>query len=444
MDLPIQVDQMIIQPQMQGMDRKGVSEKKDDGKGFEDVLSQREQPLAQGRADQPKEEHPSASKEAPVAKASVTQSSKSEPAKADEPKGLPSEGPSLQKVTCDHSLQLIDDALMDKDPLKLPLGEMEGEEKIPVLHDSLPLVAAWIAAKVDIQKSDSSELEASPVVLNPEQDLKADTAKLFALTDASSQPSVIPLPQTSPNSLESAKLTEMAALVRPVARESKLEISKVVESSASKVGELQAEDFLSLRESIWGINETNEPKLELALQDQESSQESFSDFVSSLYVQKNLKAEMPIQFSEQLAKVQVTEEKPVAQMIRSHLGDDLKVHLTKMVSKQEGGEVSLQLRPGDLGNVKIDIRVEQESVRIEMRPERSAAESVLKSQMGELRNQLQSAGFKVDEIQVSQQKFNSELADQRQSQEQARDRRDHDQPKRRQDESTTEFQLEVA
>jgi flagellar hook-length control protein FliK len=111
-------------------------------------------------------------------------------------------------------------------------------------------------------------------------------------------------------------------------------------------------------------------------------------------------------FENKLHKLMATAQEPTSSQhqVSQNLFKDLNLELTRMVQRQSGGEMTLQLRPGDMGHVKVDVAVTGDSIRIEMVAEKSASESLIKSQLGELKTQLTQAGFKIDELAVMSQK----------------------------------------
>lgn len=87
--------------------------------------------------------------------------------------------------------------------------------------------------------------------------------------------------------------------------------------------------------------------------------------------------------------------------VRNQVFSDMQVLVRQVMQTQEGGSMSLQLRPANLGRVDVDIRVDAKSVQLHMEVEKQATQQMLKGQMAELRQQLQTAGLKVDDIQIS-------------------------------------------
>jgi len=132
--------------------------------------------------------------------------------------------------------------------------------------------------------------------------------------------------------------------------------------------------------------------------------ETLKDFASSLFVQNQLQSGGETSFASKLSRQLTVSDKPNVDLVRTNLFQDMKVHLEKMVASDRGGEVRILMSPGDLGEVQIDVKVMGDSVRIDMAAEKSSAEGLLKSQAGELRNQLTAAGFKIEELQISSQR----------------------------------------
>ena len=179
-------------------------------------------------------------------------------------------------------------------------------------------------------------------------------------------------------------------------------------------------DDSNLKTSLEDLFLTKKMGLELSdnvkpvVQDESNSTNSFApkkekleDFVSGLFVQSNIKSEAQIPlFENKLHKLMTSVQSPTSSQnqVGQNLFKDLNLELTRMVQRQSGGELTLQLRPGDMGHVKVDVAVTGDSIRIEMMAEKSASESLIKSQLGELKTQLTQAGFKIDELAVMAQK----------------------------------------
>ncbi len=157
----------------------------------------------------------------------------------------------------------------------------------------------------------------------------------------------------------------------------------------------------------------------------EKKNEKLEDLASSIFVQRNLKSEGQISFVSELPKEVAVTQKPMTEhLVRSNLYSDMKLHLTRMVQNEKGGQISLELRPGDMGSVKVEVSVTGENLKIEMSAEKSSAESLLKSQAGELKSQLVSAGFKVDELQVGSQR-NAQMSEGRDFSQSGRNHQEH-------------------
>jgi flagellar hook-length control protein FliK len=138
-----------------------------------------------------------------------------------------------------------------------------------------------------------------------------------------------------------------------------------------------------------------------------STQSSVDEFAKQLIVQKDLG------FGEFVRGQRLGEDSSVltpqvSKQVQQNLFEDMRVNLSKMQTTQTGGSMTLQLRPGNLGRVEIQVDVQGESVKIEMRAEDKGGEQALRGQIGELKTQLQSIGLKVDELNLQSLKHSSD------------------------------------
>lgn len=142
------------------------------------------------------------------------------------------------------------------------------------------------------------------------------------------------------------------------------------------------------------------------LVEQQKTAGSLKDLTSTLFVQKSLNGQMEtnlLQAQRQQIMVKSPDmQTPLASSVRTNLFEDMQGQISQFAAKQEGGEISLKLRPGNLGEVKIQIEVSKDVVRLQMQTEKPVAEQILRSQVNDLKQQLAGAGLKLDDIQVSQ------------------------------------------
>ena len=90
-----------------------------------------------------------------------------------------------------------------------------------------------------------------------------------------------------------------------------------------------------------------------------------------------------------------------AAQVQTNLVQDMEAFISQVIETNEGGSISLKLRPGNLGEVQVKVDVQADSVLIQMDTQSQFTESVLKSQSHELKQQLQSLGLKIEELQIS-------------------------------------------
>lgn len=187
---------------------------------------------------------------------------------------------------------------------------------------------------------------------------------------------------------------------------------KPVSNSTDSDMQALARDFKADQSNRLKISEVSEkePKFDNQVAAELGSKPTrVKDLADHLFIQKGLQSESTsnLQFNKLLNNNSIAEmNKPQATIVRQNLFEDMKGIISQAQVTKQGGSLNLQLRPGNLGHIKIDVQVEGESVRIAMQAEKSAAHSVLKSQAGELRQQLQIAGLRVDDIQVNSARSN--------------------------------------
>jgi flagellar hook-length control protein FliK len=122
---------------------------------------------------------------------------------------------------------------------------------------------------------------------------------------------------------------------------------------------------------------------------------SVDEFAKQLLVQRDLGLTNSLRSG--LGEAEMTSNSQ-PRLMQQNLFEDMRSHVARMVQTDQGGKMTLQLRPGNLGRVEIDVHVEAKTVRIEMRADEQRGEQALRGQLAELRTQLQNAGLKVDEL----------------------------------------------
>lgn len=143
-----------------------------------------------------------------------------------------------------------------------------------------------------------------------------------------------------------------------------------------------------------------------------------NDLASGLFVQRSLQKEEGLVNQMQMLKndsfVAAQDKAPEPKMVRMNLFEDMQTFVSRSLKTQEGGEMKLKLRPGHLGDVRVEVKVESNIVKIKMTADSASTETLLKKQSGELKQQLQSAGLKVDDVQISSQKSSGSESQQKQ------------------------------
>lgn len=186
-------------------------------------------------------------------------------------------------------------------------------------------------------------------------------------------------------------------------------------------------DEAQLKSLVRSVSESKAKPMELSLNNEEAVASEmpvdrparFKDLIDGLFVQKGLNHQTAdqqlIQFSKNEFQNVSGELRSDSKLVRTNLFEDMQAHIAKSLITKEGGEISLRLRPGNLGDVKLNIQVDAGSVRIQMETDKASASQMLKSQVSELKQQLSAAGLKVDDISISQSKQSAAQDEQRHS-----------------------------
>jgi hypothetical protein len=183
-----------------------------------------------------------------------------------------------------------------------------------------------------------------------------------------------------------------------------------VQSPTKKIETKLSSDQMPMEAVEGQILQGQESKgIELGVNEPEAPSKNLKHLVDGLFIQKNIQTPessesipMAMQFVKEVEqKFDLAAKSAVPELVRSHLANDMQPLVTKVLATNQGGEMSLSLRPANLGMVKIDIQVLQGSVKVDVQAEQPHAKNLLQSQMGELKQQLQQAGLKIDEIKIS-------------------------------------------
>lgn len=130
---------------------------------------------------------------------------------------------------------------------------------------------------------------------------------------------------------------------------------------------------------------------------------SLKQMVDGLWVQSQMQTGVQdASFSlvgNQKMTLTATAETPT--MTRTHLVDDMKPLISHVLATEDGGEMTMSLRPAHLGAVKVEIRVDAGAVKVAIQAEQPEAKAVLQKQIGELKQQLTVSGLRVEDVSVS-------------------------------------------
>lgn len=317
-------------------------------------------------------------------------------------------------------------------------GKLSSKE-VPESNDDLSPQAKDQSLKIDqgndVSKStESSEAESSVTevaLILPELSQNLSKPPAEVITPETSPPQDEPLKSVvdlelsdqSKNSLETmihlkqifSKVvepkvphTELKAQPAATKAEPKAESSKTASAldMQSSVVESQLNDVVKQVKNSkdWNNILHHETSFEV-VQDLEPQVEkpsaNFKQLVDRLWVQGQLGDNMKGDASSLITMDKVTVDASGSVSTRVQLVNDMQALVSKAIATKTGGEMTLNLHPGHLGRVRVDLQVEGSHVQVSLQAEKSAAQSLLQSQSQDLKQQLQVAGLKVDEIQVS-------------------------------------------
>ncbi len=184
----------------------------------------------------------------------------------------------------------------------------------------------------------------------------------------------------------------------------------------------------------------SEARMELKDSQPVEKAQSIKDFAAELWIHRNVDAESRLNGKSDLSiafNQDSGPQKPLS--IR-----DLEPLVSKLVTTKTGGEMNLQLRPAHLGMVKVEILTEGDAVKVNLFAEKASAQSVLSSQVNELKQQLHAVGLKVETVTVNTLHSNSaEQSRDGQNQQQARHQQENPQQRPQQQGAQREFDLDA-
>ncbi len=126
---------------------------------------------------------------------------------------------------------------------------------------------------------------------------------------------------------------------------------------------------------------------------------SLKSFVDELFVHQNLleskvpQAEMPQELNLGLTQTHPT--------VKTQVLQEMKPLISNLMVDKMGGEMTIQLKPANLGEVRVDVKVVEDSVKVSFHAENASARLQLQSQASDLRSHMQAAGLKVDQLSFS-------------------------------------------
>jgi flagellar hook-length control protein FliK len=184
-------------------------------------------------------------------------------------------------------------------------------------------------------------------------------------------------------------------------------LPKDVQSMLDSLPEMsdKASDKLSdFRASSDFLNPSNPKLAELSTKE---NAPSFKSMVDRLFVESqfgdsaSLSQPMPVSSEKTFDANPASNVTPV---VRTQMVNDMKPLISHVLSTKTGGEMTFSLRPGELGLVRVELKMNSGDVRVAIHAEQADAKHLLQGQVHELKDQLVSAGLKVQEVAVHQMK----------------------------------------
>lgn len=119
----------------------------------------------------------------------------------------------------------------------------------------------------------------------------------------------------------------------------------------------------------------------------------------SLYVQKNLLNvnSEGLSFSSKLEEFTASQS---SDTIRPQVMKEMEPLVQQVRLTNTGGEMTIQLKPANMGAVRVDVQVEGDLVKVNFQAEQSSTRVALQAQSQDLKQQLQQSGLKVDHVHV--------------------------------------------
>lgn len=330
---------------------------------------------------------------------------------------------SLFAMLVPSGVQLPTANLLNGLPQTAESMESANAAAFPLLKAPSKVTSGVPSPALSLMKSSvSSEVEAN-ADSRMEWQSPAQDAKVDLLISKDGKPV-----QLNPESAKTAQLQSVS--LNPVSHASQLQASSAKNSDISQKIDMdviseeelgnELEPLVNMQKDLRIKGEAlSELKINPLKEQSINRSLGLKNLADTLYVQSHLSSET--QFSMPELKAEIGSEGLQPHVVRDNLMQDMQSFITRIVETNEGGSVSLKLRPGNMGEVQVKVEVNSESVRIHMETESASAEHLLKSQSGELKQQLQNVGLRVEDIQVSSQRFSDSSMDQKGGQGSERD-----------------------
>ena len=189
------------------------------------------------------------------------------------------------------------------------------------------------------------------------------------------------------------QLPKAIPLSKPI---SKAKVEQLIKESSSTTGARSK----PMDSEMKNINEN----VKLSEESVGAKPSSLKHLADGLFIQKGLEGQVDSAMAALRAgssKFSVSSEPADLKLVQKHLTDDMKAIVSRALITKEGGQMSLSLRPGNMGEVRIDLQIKNDSVHVRMEAENSGAQQVLKQNVSDLKTQLQASGLKIEDIQIS-------------------------------------------
>jgi flagellar hook-length control protein FliK len=291
------------------------------------------------------------------------------------------------------SAELLSVPMVIEPTLNSQVQMVSQEEKSPVKSPAFFVLPQSVSAIAD-------EISGEVLETSSERS-QADLSKLFAQLESQDQVDQLNLEVSEIEGIPQ-ELAVVKEQPKEVMKESEAFLDETFESEgiASKVMQISQGESQSFQsdDSDSGANDFDQ-----ALIPKQSTEgtKNVKDFVDQLWMARNMDQVKMDSSSLNSEILDVSGSEKSLPDTKSQILKGMDPLITKVLTHKEGGEMTIQLKPGHLGAMKIDIQVVGESMKVGFEVENPVAQRMIQSQIVDLKNQLQSVGLRVDSLQIT-------------------------------------------